>query len=91
MERFWGDFPGGSVVKTSPSNAGGGQGAMIPHTSQPKSQNIQQKQHCNKFNKDLKNGLHKKKNVSFSFFTLSPLALAMLGNDVDVGVVVWGR
>ena len=32
-----------------------------------------------------------KKNVSFSFSTLSPSALAMLGSDVDVGVVVWGR
>ena len=36
-----GDFPGGPVVKTSPSNAGGagsipGQGAKIPHASQPK-------------------------------------------------------
>ena len=50
------DFPSGPVVKTSPSNAGGGQGAKIPLTSQPKSQNIKQKQHCNKFNQDLKNG-----------------------------------
>ena len=36
-----GDFPGGPVVKTSPSNAGGtglipGQGGKIPHTSRPK-------------------------------------------------------
>ena len=35
------DFPGGPVVKTSPSNAGGvgsipGWGARIPHTSWPK-------------------------------------------------------
>ena len=35
------DFPGGPLVKTSPSNAGGvgsipGQGAKIPHASQPK-------------------------------------------------------
>ena len=34
------DFAGGSLVKTSPSNAGGvgsipGQGARIPQTSQP--------------------------------------------------------
>ena len=39
------DFPGGQVVKTEPSNAGGessvpGQGAGIPHASQPKHQNI---------------------------------------------------
>ena len=42
------DFPGGPVVKTSPSNAGGagsipGQGAKIPHASWPKNQNIEQK------------------------------------------------
>ena len=61
-----GDFPGGPVVKSSPSNAGGagsipGQGAKIPHASWPKSQNIKkQKQYCNKFNKDLKNGPHQK-------------------------------
>ena len=35
------DFPGGPVVKTSPSNAGGvdripGQGAKIPHAFGPK-------------------------------------------------------
>ena len=50
-----GDFPGGQVVKTSPSNAGRagsipGQGAKIPHASRPKNQNIKQKQYCNKFN-----------------------------------------
>ena len=44
-----GDFPGGPMVKTSPSNAGGagsipGQGAKIPHASGPKNQNIKQKQ-----------------------------------------------
>ena len=42
------DFPGGPVVKTSPSNAGGvgsipGQGAKIPHASGLKSENIQNK------------------------------------------------
>ena len=40
--HFW-DFPGGPVVKTSPSRAGGvgpvsGQGAKIPHASWPKTQ-----------------------------------------------------
>ena len=60
------DFPGGPVVKTSPSNAGGvslipGWGAKMPHASQPKNQNIKQKQYCNKFNKDFKNGPHQKK------------------------------
>ena len=51
------DFSGGSVVKTSPSNAGGkgsipGQGAKTPHASWPLNQNIKQKQYCNKFHKD---------------------------------------
>ena len=54
------DFPAGPVVKTSPSNAGGAgsipcQGAKIPHASQPKNQNMRQKQYRNKFNKDFKN------------------------------------
>ena len=57
------DFPGGSVVKTSPSNAVGvgsipGQGAKIPHASWPKNPNIKQKQYFNKFNKDFENGSH---------------------------------
>ena len=52
-----GDFCGGPVVKTSPSNAGDmgsipGQGAKIQHASWPKNQNIKQKQYCSKFNKD---------------------------------------
>ena len=61
------DFPGGPVVKTSPSTAGGtgsipGWRATIAHASWPeKSQNIKQKQYCNKFNKDFKNGLHQRK------------------------------
>ena len=42
------DFPGGPVVKTSSSNAGGagsipGWGVKIPHASWPKIQNIKQK------------------------------------------------
>ena len=54
------------MVKNLPSNAGGagsipGQGAKIPHASRPKNQNIKQKQYCNKFNKDFKNGPHQKK------------------------------
>ena len=32
-------------------------GTKIPHTLWPKSQNIQQKQYCNKFNKDFENML----------------------------------
>ena len=63
-----GDFPGGPVVKTSPSNVEGmgsipGQGAKIPCASQPqtRTEHKQQKQYCNKFNKDFKNGPHQNK------------------------------
>ena len=65
------DFPGGPVVRTSPSNAGGvglipGGRAKIPHASWPKkrkekNQNIKQKRYCNKFNKDLKKMVNIKK------------------------------
>ena len=53
------------MVKTSPSIAGGvglipGQGTKTPRASWPKNQNIKQKQYCNKFNKDFKNGPHQK-------------------------------
>ena len=64
-----GDFPGGSVIKTSSFNTGGaglipGWGAKIPHASRPKNQNIKRKQYCNKFNKDFKrNGPHQKKSL----------------------------
>ena len=34
--------------------------SKIPHTSWPKYQNIKQKQYCNQFNKDFKNGSHQK-------------------------------
>ena len=55
------------MVKPLPSNAGGmgsirGLGAKIPHASQPKNQNIQQKQYGNKFKKDCKM-LKKKKKI----------------------------
>ena len=54
-----GDFSGRQVVKTLPSNAGGegsipGWEAKISHDSQPKNQNIKQKQYCNNFEKDFK-------------------------------------
>ena len=44
------DFPGGPVVETSPSNAGGagstpGRGTEIPLASVPKNQDIKQKQY----------------------------------------------
>ena len=53
------DFPGGPVVRVSPSYVQGvssipGRGDKILHALWPKSQNIKkQKQYCNKFNKDL--------------------------------------
>ena len=58
------DFPGGPVVKNSPSKASGTgliphQGARIPHASWPKSQSIKQKQYCNK--KDFKSDPHQKR------------------------------
>ena len=53
------DFSAGPVIKISSSNTGDagsipGQGAKIPYASWPKTQNIKQKQHFNKFNKDFK-------------------------------------
>ena len=54
--RSFKDFSGGPVVKTQPSNAGGvgsipGWGAKITHDLGPKTQNMKQKQYCNKFNR----------------------------------------
>ena len=54
------------MVKTSPSNAEVAGlipdwGAKITHAWGGKKQNIKQKQYCNKFNKDFKNGPHQKK------------------------------
>ena len=48
QQKPLGDFPGGPVVETSPSSAGGaglipGRGAKIPHAWQPKNQNIKHK------------------------------------------------
>ena len=67
MERR--DFPGSRVFKTSLSNAEDvgsipGWGAKIPYALWPKNQNVKQKQYCNKFNKDFKNGPQKKKKNS---------------------------
>ena len=60
-----GNFPVGPVVKTLSSTAGGmdsipGLGAKIPSTclAAEKPKNVKQKQQCNKFNKDVKNGPH---------------------------------
>ena len=59
------DFSGGPVVETLPATAGSvgsipSWGAKIPHALWPKNQTIKQKQYCNKFNKDFKNGPHQK-------------------------------
>ena len=60
-----GNFPGGPVGKTSPSNAGGGGSisgqnlrSHMPLSQKPKHK--KQKQYCHKFNKDLKIGPHQK-------------------------------
>ena len=37
-----------------------GWGVKIPHALKSKNQNMKQKQYCNKFNKDFKNGPHQK-------------------------------
>ena len=57
QELVYGDFPGGPVVQTSPSKAGGE--GSVPywevktlHASWSKNQSIKQKQYCNKFRKD---------------------------------------
>ena len=50
-------FSGSPVVETLPSTAEGsipGQCAKNPYALGPKRQNMKQKQHCNKFNEDLK-------------------------------------
>ena len=61
------DFPGGPVVKTLPSMQGvqiqslvGELRSYMPWGQKTKTK---QKQYCNKFNKDFKNGLHQKKNL----------------------------
>ena len=53
------------MVKNPPSNSGAegstlGWRVKILHALQPKKQNLKQKQYCDKFNKDFKNGPHQK-------------------------------
>ena len=64
------DFPGGPVVKTSPPNAGvevsiSGQElrSHMPCGKKKKKKTRNQKQNCNKFNKDFKNSPHQKTNA----------------------------
>ena len=54
-------FPGGPVVKTLPSSAGITGSILGPRAHFPRNWNVKQKQDCNKFNKDFKNGPHQKK------------------------------
>ena len=67
------EFPGGPVVKTSSSSAGVRVcwEAKIPHALRPKKQNTKQKQCCNKFNKDFKNGPHQKRSLGKKLSLLS--------------------
>ena len=67
-----GGFPSGPLVRTSRSNAGGagsipGWGAKIPQALWSQNQNVTQKQYCNKFNTDFKNGPHQKNFLKASF------------------------
>ena len=56
--RLWGDFPGAPAVETYLAfhcwHVGSipGRGAKMPRTWQPNTQNMKQKQYCNKFTKD---------------------------------------
>ena len=68
-----------------------GQGAKIPHASRPKNQNIKkQKQYCNKFNKDFKNGPHQKKNLKKMRAELkNPKKLCMINGKTENNVQQW--
>ena len=73
------DIPGGPVARTSPSNTGIQVQALLrelkshkPHGQ--KNQNIKQKHYCNKFNKDFKNGVKKKKKRSPLAYVNWPLS-----------------
>ena len=71
--RSFKDFSGGPVVKTLPSNTGGvgsipGWGAKITHALGPKTQNMKQKQYCNKFNRLKKKIVQIKKKKSLKSF-----------------------
>ena len=74
-----GDLPGGLVVKSLSSKEEDvglipGWGAKILHASwHKKNQNIKQARCCNKFNKDFKNGPHKKKILKKISYSEPPL------------------
>ena len=78
------------MLRTSPSRAEGagsipGQGPKIPHALQSKNQNVNQKQYCNKFKKDFKNGPHKKK-----FFFKAIIRASMLVISLRESHHSWG-
>ena len=57
------DFPGSPVAEASPSNEGvwvQSLVAKISHATWSINQTVKQKQYCNKFNSDFKNGVHPK-------------------------------
>ena len=61
------DFPGGPVVKTSPSDVGSVDSIPVAEARVhmlwgQKNWNMNQKQYCNRFNKEFKNGPHQKQN-----------------------------
>ena len=82
------------MVKTLPSSPGGtgsfpGPGAKTPHASQPKSQNMEPKQYCNKFNKDLKM-VHIKKKIFTKFLFLKNVTVGLYPySSVTVGNSLW--
>ena len=55
-----------------------GWGARISYASQPRNQNMGQKQCCGKFNEDFKNCLHKKYFFKIYFFLLSTVCVEFL-------------
>ena len=80
----WGKsiVPGSPVVKTLPFSARGvdsipGLGAKSPCASYPKKKK-NQKQYCNKFNKDFKNNPHKKNLLKKNIRVLRALILFVL-------------
>ena len=90
---YLGDFPGGPVVKSSPSNAEGvgsipGWGAKIPRASWPKNQNIKEKRYCNKFNKDFKNAPHHKKKILKKMYYLVEI-VKRLNEIISAKCLAW--
>ena len=78
------DFPGGPVVKTSPSNAGGAgsissQGAKISHALQPKNQNV------NNRSGGVTNSIKTLKTIHIKKKTLKIYVLDKLHSDMGYG------